>query len=502
MRWKCALGGTVIGLCSLAGRPSGAAEAELDRFLDEWTRRMEDLRALEVRFRQEKRLKVLRRPLVSSGTILISLPDRLLRCTVRDGEGKVETEVLAAEGVVRIVYPAFRRIEVYPTGTAAAPPVSFPGLWGDVAALKRDYRMELERAADEDRLTLVPRNPDSPARELRLVLERYVVKRFEQTDRSGDSVQLTIEEWRKNPPLEPGDLRPLFPPDFEEVRPLEKQPLDRPPLDRPPPEKPPLEKPPLERAVPGPFTLSWERNMLSIRRPDLPGGKVDLWYLEAFCRSGSTRRKWDQTVIPHRTEKTGEAPDGRSITLRTVVEGGLEVLHEIRAGLDEVDFRVEAVNRGPAFVDASWVQPCLRVGGFTGRTQETYVERCFIYLDGRPVFLDRARRTEEAIYRGGQVYVPAGIDREDVNPRPLSPDAPSHPIIGCLSADGRSILATAWEPCQELFQGVIVCIHADFRLGGLEPGQTRRARGKVYLVENDLQKLLDRFRSDFESKPR
>ena len=28
-------------------------------------------------------------------------------------------------------------------------------------------------------------------------------------------------------------------------------------------------------------------------------------------------------------------------------------------------------------------------------------------------------------------------------------------------------LATAWEPYQELFQGVIVCMHSDFRIGGL-----------------------------------
>jgi hypothetical protein len=40
-------------------------------------------------------------------------------------------------------------------------------------------------------------------------------------------------------------------------------------------------------AGPGPLRLEWERNMLSIRRPDLPGGKVEVWYMEAFCRSGS-----------------------------------------------------------------------------------------------------------------------------------------------------------------------------------------------------------------------
>ena len=59
------------------------------------------------------------------------------------------------------------------------------------------------------------------------------------------------------------------------------------------------------------------------------------------------------------------------------------------------------------------------------------------------------------------------------------------------------ILATAWEPYQELFQGVIVCLHSDFRIGGLEPGESKRIRGKIYLVDADVPALLTRYRKDF-----
>ncbi|MGE3316118.1 MAG: hypothetical protein AB7O26_13465 [Planctomycetaceae bacterium] len=55
----------------------------------------------------------------------------------------------------------------------------------------------------------------------------------------------------------------------------------------------------------------------------------------------------------------------------------------------------------------------------------------------------------------------------------------------------------AWEPYQELFQGVIVCIHSDFRIGGLKPGQQRMIHGQIYLVEPDIEKLLARYRKDF-----
>ena len=47
-------------------------------------------------------------------------------------------------------------------------------------------------------------------------------------------------------------------------------------------------------------------------------------------------------------------------------------------------------------------------------------------------------------------------------------------------------MATAWEPYQELFQGVIVCLHSDFRIGGLKPGETKAIRGKIYLMPADL----------------
>jgi hypothetical protein len=89
------------------------------------------------------------------------------------------------------------------------------------------------------------------------------------------------------------------------------------------------------------------------------------------------------------------------------------------------------------------------------------------------------------------------VDRNDVNPRPLSAIVPSNGLIGCYSADEKKIMATAWEPYQELFQGVIVCLHSDFRIGGLKPGETKRIRGKIYLMDADVAKLLERYRKDF-----
>lgn len=254
-------------------------------------------------------------------------------------------------------------------------------------------------------------------------------------------------------------------------------------------------EPPHYRQAP-PLQLSWTKSILAVSGA-FPGGKIDTLYLEAYCRSGARDRLWKETVIPHTAEKISD--DGRMITLVDKVEGGVEVTHRITAGAGEVDFQVEAVNHGKEYVDAQWVQPCVRLGSFTGCDQKTYVERSFIFVNEKQVFLDHTHRTEEAVYKGGQLYIPPGIDRRDCNPRPHSPDVPCNRLIGCVSADNRWLFATAWEPTQELFQGVFVCLHNDFRLGGLGPGDTRKARGKMYIMENNVDLLLTRYHRDFPS---
>jgi hypothetical protein len=255
------------------------------------------------------------------------------------------------------------------------------------------------------------------------------------------------------------------------------------------------------RAAEG-LTISWTNNMLTVAGPDIPGGKVDTWYLEAFCRTGSTKRDWRQTVIPHKTELVSPDKKGKRLRLRTRVEPNVEVTHEIRAGKDEVEFRLELKNNGSAFVDVDWFQPCMRVGGFTGRGQSNYISRCFIFTDRGLTTLDKTKRTEEALYRGGQVYVPTGVNLEDVNPRPISPEKPVNGLIGCFSADDKYLLATAWDHTQELFQGVIICVHNDPRIGGLKPGETKKLRGKLYFLKNDPGALLKRYRRDFPAKAR
>ena len=244
----------------------------------------------------------------------------------------------------------------------------------------------------------------------------------------------------------------------------------------------------------GPLSLSWSNEMLSIRGSHLLGGEISVHYMEAFCRPGSTRRDWKETVIPHRTRLVEASADQHLIRLRSELDDGVVVDHEIRAGHDAVDFRVVATNHGSTESQAHWAQPCIRVDRFTGvkpePNSEAYLPNCFLFLDGRLTRMPTEKWAREARYTPGQVWCPDDVSRSDVNPRPLSSLVPSNGLIGCFSGDGKLLMATAWEPYQELFQGVIVCLHSDFRIGGLKPGQTRTIRGKIYLMPADVDGLL------------
>ena len=246
-----------------------------------------------------------------------------------------------------------------------------------------------------------------------------------------------------------------------------------------------------------PMKLKWEKNLLHITGPHVPGGEIVVLYIEAYCRPGSTDRDWGQTTIGHTTELISRSNDGTDLKLRCRLKDGVVVDHHIRSTSDEVDFRLTAHNPTAQESLAHWAQPCMRVDKFTGRKQTTYLDKCFVFKDDKLVRMPAEPWATQARYIPGQVWAPKHVDRNDVNPRPLSDWVPSNGLIGAFSEDEKWILATSFEPYQELFQGVITCVHADFRIGGLKPQETKKIHGKIYMVPNDMDKLLTRYHKDF-----
>ncbi len=243
--------------------------------------------------------------------------------------------------------------------------------------------------------------------------------------------------------------------------------------------------------------ISWTNNLLTVSGTNLSGGKLEVWYLEAFCRSGAHTQAWGRTTLPHKTTLlTNEG--NRVLRFRTLVQTNVEVTHVVTAGGEEINFRFTLVNRGAGDVDVQWFQPaCIRVEQFTGCVQSNYIAKSFIFTERGLTTLADTRRTEEALYRGGQVFVMPGVSTNDANPRPLSLDRPVNGLIGCFSADGRQLLATASDATHELFEGVYVCLHSDPRIGGLKAGETKTIHAKLYVLTNDVPALLRRYGQDF-----
>lgn len=257
--------------------------------------------------------------------------------------------------------------------------------------------------------------------------------------------------------------------------------------------------------------LSWKENFLTISGKQIPGESISIMYLEAFCKPGSTARDWSKTVIPHETRLIEASSDAKKLRLESLLDDGVILEHEITAAADAIDFKLVAKNPTARTSQAHWAQPCMRVDKFTGVSgpdkQHAYLKNSFIFLTNtkskqeEQFFFSRIEPwAMVARYTPGQVWAGPGVPRNDVNPRPLSSLSPANGLIGCVSADRSKILAMAWEPYQELFQGVVVCLHSDFRIGGLAPGESRTIHGKIYVVENDPEKLLARYHRDFSSK--
>lgn len=249
-----------------------------------------------------------------------------------------------------------------------------------------------------------------------------------------------------------------------------------------------------------PMRVSWTNRILSVHSDRLPQEKLEILYLEAFLRPGANQREWGRTVMPHRTTLIGTNAAGTELRFLTLVEPAVEVRHEVRARADELEFTFEFRNRGATNSELQWFQPaCIRVDGFTGRDQKGYTERSFVYTANGRTFLSQLHRTEVALYRGGQVFLPPWTREADANPRPVAGDRLVNGLIGCLSADDHWILATASDRTHELFEGVYVCLHSDPLIDGLKPGDVKRVRQKVYLVPNDAAALLKRYHRDFDS---
>lgn len=197
--------------------PADDTPAEVREFLAGWAAKMSTVRTLEVRFTQTKHLRMLRKPLVSTGYALLDGPHLLM--VIEDGKGGIKTALQVAPGEARLYSPSHKRLEVFELREGAPPPTPFPLFGGDVQALPRDYRIRLEAEENgTDLLVFTPRAEDPTVSEFRMWFRDHTVVAVEQRGARGDTVTMTIEKFEINPTLAPGALELALDPETEVVR--------------------------------------------------------------------------------------------------------------------------------------------------------------------------------------------------------------------------------------------------------------------------------------------
>src|SRR5205823_11939151 len=70
------------------------------------------------------------------------------------------------------------------------------------------------------------------------------------------------------------------------------------------------------------------------------------------------------SVIPQQTVRLDGNGPTRRLRLKTTLEGGVEVEHDLRTVPEGVRFDLRLTNTGDRAVDVEWAQPCLQLAAF------------------------------------------------------------------------------------------------------------------------------------------
>lgn len=212
-----------------ASAPRVASGKEVDAYLQELARRTEGMKSLRVRFRQEKKLRLLRRPRVSTSELVFA--GGKIAVTTKGRTGDVESRLLLEKGELKIFYPALARMEIFPSsgdptkrGAAAGRPMSLPLFTGDWKTMKKLYTIVMRVTETDDSkppvvdLELTPKDVKAAVRKVTLSLVDHRIREYVQEERNGNRVRMEVLEWTKNVKVSPATFEMRVPANTKIVR--------------------------------------------------------------------------------------------------------------------------------------------------------------------------------------------------------------------------------------------------------------------------------------------
>jgi hypothetical protein len=252
--------------------------------------------------------------------------------------------------------------------------------------------------------------------------------------------------------------------------------------------------------------FSKDKNMqtyISIKKPDIPGLKLDVWcYEDSLGQAIKCEKKEDGLELTHK-------------------QGQAKVSTFFKAETDGVSIQVNVTGSPEDVREVKSVNPCCQLensNAFKCEDKHNYVDdfvaRCFVFLDRGMTFLKdtarvpgtRAPRNEYNDLANSknpwiQEYIPLWRKHpgQIKGERGYSTDRPVYPIIGAVSRDKKYLTAIAWPETEMLGQVWLHCFHARPIIGesyNAKLGETT-SFGKIYIIENNEAELLSLFNKDF-----
>ncbi|MBI2299921.1 MAG: hypothetical protein HYU66_13435 [Armatimonadetes bacterium] len=251
--------------------------------------------------------------------------------------------------------------------------------------------------------------------------------------------------------------------------------------------------------------------MLRATFPDVPGFTCESWCYESPVTFVSARGlEGGKLELTHRIDAS---PDYLWITVATPLPGAVDV--EARV--------VKAPGAPPDGPPPSVFAPNLcwqlrRAETFCSQPDPYpgFIKRCFIYTPQGRTFLDHTERrkipcraADDAYNNPPWVQSYCGVWQAVPTVGPtawadFSPDRYTTPICGTVSRDGKWLAALANGSASMLAQAWHDCLHNNPPwLPADGAWDAKRWHVRIYLMENDPQKLLERVVADFpDAKPR